>query len=320
MSKLASKVVAQAQAWLGKKASDGTHKEIVDIYNAHKPLARGYKVKYTDYWCATFVSAVAIKLGYTDIIPTECGCGQMITLLQQKGCWVENDAHTPKAGDIIFYDWDDNGNGDCTGWPEHVGYVEKVSGNTITVIEGNYNNAVKRRTLTVNGKNIRGYGVPKYDAEPVVNTKPQTTAKSLDEWAKEVIDLKHGKGHATREASLKKAGCTYAYATVRARVNELLKGNSSSSAATPATKPAATPTSNKVDSARSFSNSVAKKYTTTSALNLRTGAGTGKSKITVIPKGATVQCYGYYTTVSGVKWLLVKYGSYTGFCCKTYLK
>lgn len=178
MAKYASKVVAQALAWLGKNEKDGSHKEIIDIYNAHKPLARGYKVKckangdgVNDAWCATTVSAVAIKLGYTDIIPTECSCNEMIKLFKKLGVWVENDSITPNPGDIIFYDWEDNGVGDNTGSANHTGIVEKVVGGTITVIEGNYGNAVKRRTLKVNGKYIRGYGMPKYDAEPAKVTK-----------------------------------------------------------------------------------------------------------------------------------------------------
>lgn len=158
-----SSVVNQAKAWLGKKESNGSHKEIIDIYNDHKPLARGYKMKYTDSWCAAFVSAVAIKCGYTAIIPTECGCEQMIELFKGLGEWQENDAYKPSAGDVIFYDWDDSGSGDNTGWTDHVGIVEKVSGNTITVIEGNKGDAVARRTIQVNGVTIRGYGVPKYD-------------------------------------------------------------------------------------------------------------------------------------------------------------
>ena len=60
----------------------------------------------------------------------------------------------------------DSGKGDNTGRPDHVGGVEKVSGDTITVIEGNYSNSAKRRTLPVNGRYIRGYIVPKYDSEP----------------------------------------------------------------------------------------------------------------------------------------------------------
>lgn len=182
MGKYASKIVKQAQAWVGKKESNGTHKEIIDVYNSHKPLARGYKVKYTDEWCSTFVSAVAIKCGYTDIIPTECGCEKHVQLFKKIGAWVENENRVAKAGDIIFYDWDDKGVGDDKGNADHVGIVEKVEGNTITVIEGNLNEAVARRKIKVNARYIRGYGVPKYDKEPA--KKPAKTysngAKSFD--------------------------------------------------------------------------------------------------------------------------------------------
>lgn len=180
MGKYASKVLEQSKEWLGKKESDGSHKAIIDIYNAHSPLARGYKVKYTDSWCATFVSAVAIKLGYTDIMPLECSCGQMITLAQNMGIWVENDAYTPKAADIILYDWDDNGSGDNKGWADHIGIVEKVANGVITVIEGNLNDAVARRTIAVNGKTIRGYIVPKYDAEPTNNKEDVKTVRYFE--------------------------------------------------------------------------------------------------------------------------------------------
>ncbi|MBO5000567.1 MAG: peptidoglycan-binding protein, partial [Bacteroidaceae bacterium] len=155
-----------------------------DVYNSHKPLARGYAVKYTDAWCSTFVSAVAIKLGYTDIIPTECGCEKHVALFKEIGCWVENENRTPSAGDIIFYDWQDNGVGDDKGNADHVGIVEKVSGSTITVIEGNYSDSVKRRTLKVNGKNIRGYGVPKYDKEPEA---VETKSTAVLNWQKAAI-------------------------------------------------------------------------------------------------------------------------------------
>lgn len=157
-------IVDQAKSWLGSKESDGTHKKIIDVYNGHKPKARGYTVKYTDAWCATFVSACAIECGYTAIIPTECGCNQMIALFKKLGRWKENDAYRPSPGDIIFYDWNDRGIGDNTGASEHVGIVEKVNDNAVTVIEGNYDNSVKRRYLAVNARCIRGYGVPKYDA------------------------------------------------------------------------------------------------------------------------------------------------------------
>ena len=159
---LRNKVVQTARGYLGSNEADGSHRKIIDGYNAHKPLARGYLVKYTDAWCATFVSFVGIVCGLTDIMPTECGCGAMIELYKKKGRWKENDAYRPQPADIIMYDWDDNGAGDCTGYPEHVGLVEAVDGNTITVIEGNMSDKVGERKLQVNGRYIRGYCLPDY--------------------------------------------------------------------------------------------------------------------------------------------------------------
>lgn len=182
MAKTANTILGIARGWLGCKESDGSHKKIIDVYNSHKPLARGYKVKYTDSWCATFVSACAIKAGYTNIIPLECSCNKMIEKFQKMGRWTEDDAHVPHLGDVIFYDWQDSGKGDNKGSSDHVGIVEKVEGSTITVIEGNKNDAVGRRKLQINGRYIRGYGLPKYDAN-ATNTsttpsKPQANTSN----------------------------------------------------------------------------------------------------------------------------------------------
>ena len=168
-------IVTIAQGWLGCKESNGTHKKIIDTYNAHKPLARGYKVKYTDDWCSTFASAVAIKAGLTDIIPTECGCEKHINLFQKLGRWQEKDDYTPATGDYIFYDWQDSVAGDNKGYSDHVGIVVSVSGSTIKVIEGNYNNQVGYRTIKVNAKGIRGYGIPNYASKATVETVPVST-------------------------------------------------------------------------------------------------------------------------------------------------
>ena len=50
-----------------------------------------------------------------------------------------------------------------------------------------------------------------------------STKKTLNDWAKEVVNGKHGNGAANRTVSLKKAGCPYTYKEVQARVNELSK-------------------------------------------------------------------------------------------------
>lgn len=168
-----SKVVEIAKGWLGCKESDGSHKKIIDTYNACNPLPRSYAVKYTDAWCATFASAVGIKAGLTDIIPRECSCNQFIQLAKNMGIWVENDAHTPSAGDMILYDWDDNGVGDNTGSADHIGIVVSVSGGVIKVIEGNKSNAVGYRDLAVNGKYIRGFVTPKYSSKATKEEAPK---------------------------------------------------------------------------------------------------------------------------------------------------
>ena len=176
MSCARSKIVSLAQEWVGLNEADGSHKKIIDIYNSQKPLPRGYAVKYTDAWCATTVSALAIACGATDIIPTECSCTKLIELAKAKGIWVEADNYTPAPGDLLLYDWGDNGNGDNTGNPDHIGVCEYVVGDSITVIEGNFKNAVGRRLIKVNGKYIRGYITPHYADEPVKATKTETTS------------------------------------------------------------------------------------------------------------------------------------------------
>ena len=213
MSKTASEILKVAKSWLGKNEIDGSFKYIIDLYNAHKPLARNYTVQYDDEWCATTISALSIYCGYTDIIPTECGCQKMIDLFTKLGCWIENENRVPNPGDIIFYDWGDSGKGDNKGWADHVGIVEKVANNTITTIEGNLNRAVSRNKIAVNSRYIRGYAVPKYDKEPV------KVSKTVKEVAQEVLDGKWGNG-STRKSKLIAAG--YDYAEVQSMVNQLL--------------------------------------------------------------------------------------------------
>lgn len=166
---LRDKVIETAEAWMGAVEGSAKHKEIIDLYNAHKPLARGYAVKYTDEWCATFVSAVAIRCGLTNIMPTECGCEQMINLYRGLGSFVESDNYKPQRGDVIFYDWQDSGSGENMGYADHVGFVVDVSDGVIHTIEGNVSNSVGYRSVAVDGRYIRGFAVPDYwvVADPV---------------------------------------------------------------------------------------------------------------------------------------------------------
>lgn len=155
------RVVAEARKLLGIKEGTAEHKRIVDIYNTMPKLPRGYKLSYNDAWCAATMAYIGIVLGISNVILPECSCSRMIELYKAKGRWMEDDDYVPKPGDLVMYDWDAK-SGPCTGAPDHVGMVEKVEGKTITVIEGNYDNQVKRRVICVEYIKVRGYCLPDY--------------------------------------------------------------------------------------------------------------------------------------------------------------
>ncbi len=155
-------VVSTAEKYLGYNEADGSHKAILDRYNAHTPLAVGYEVQDTDSWCSTFVSAVSIECALTDIFPTECGCQRHIELFRALGRWEEDDNAIPLPGDLIFYDWDTRGLGDNTGWSDHVGIVVGTKWPFVKVIEGNKKDMVTYRILPLGHCQIRGYARPDY--------------------------------------------------------------------------------------------------------------------------------------------------------------
>lgn len=161
-TELRQQVVRQAESWLGCREADGSHRAIIDVYNSIDPLPRGYRMSDSDPWCAAFVSAVAQACGLTGILFPECGCEPMIERYRAAGRWMEDDAYVPRAGDLLFYDWQDDGRGDDLGCADHVGLVAGVDGGRITVIEGNCADSVCCQYRQVDGRTIRGYGLPDY--------------------------------------------------------------------------------------------------------------------------------------------------------------
>ena len=137
----AQDVLNVMRSWIGYSEANGKFRQIIDLYNSYLPLARGYAVQYTDEWCDTAVSAAAIQADCVDLIGTECGCEKHIEIFKEKGIWIEDGTIVPLPGDIILYNWDCQAQPN-DGYSDHIGYVESVSGQMITVMEGNYNEAV----------------------------------------------------------------------------------------------------------------------------------------------------------------------------------
>ena len=161
-SAIRERVVDEARKLIGIREGSAEHKAIIDAYNTRlSKLPRGYKVSYTDAWCAVTISYIGIMLMISHVILPECSCGKMIELYRQQGRWEERDDYVPRPSDLVMYDWDAQ-RGECLGAPNHVGMVESVNGKTITVIEGNYDNQVKRREICVEYIKVRGYCLPDY--------------------------------------------------------------------------------------------------------------------------------------------------------------
>ena len=158
--------------------NSNAHTDVVNTYNSHKPLALGYTLSMYNAWCDATVSAAFIKANAVDLIGgTECGVERHTKLFKAAGIWNEDGNITPKAGDIIVFNWDDDTQPN-DGFSDHIGIVEAVTGKTITTIEGNSNNAVRRCYYTVGDGNIRGYARPKYGAETKKDQSSPETAES----------------------------------------------------------------------------------------------------------------------------------------------
>lgn len=198
MGVTAKQVVDVMNGWIGLSRAKGTHRPIIDLYNSHKPLARGYEVSYSDAYCDTTVSAAFIKLGATDLIGgTECGVDEHINLFKKAGIWKEDGTITPKVGDIVCYNWDDATQPN-DGYADHIGVVASVnkSAKTFVVTEGNMNGGVVgQRTVKVGWGYIRGFARPKYaKAENTTSeaTKPQESQNTSSQTASKTYTVKSG--------------------------------------------------------------------------------------------------------------------------------
>lgn len=203
---MAQSLVKIAQSYLGVRQGDAKHKDLINKYNAVKPLPVGYAMKEKDDWCAAFITVIADQANYSKYIGRECGVHRFTQIFKKKNIW--RGVKKPKSGDIVVFDWRKNS------WMDHIGLVEKFSNNKITVIEGNTSRSVARRTYNWNDWRVAGYARPNY---PVNSSKG---SKKIDDLAREVIAGKWGNGK-ERSKKLRESG--YNAELVQKEVNKQLK-------------------------------------------------------------------------------------------------
>lgn len=230
--------VETAKKYLGYNEDDGSYMVILNTYNNGLSKAvsrwgtRNVKMWSTAHWCSCYVSAMAMLAGCDDIVPIEISCYYHRVIAERNGIWVESDAYVPTAGDLIIYDWDDNGVGDNRGGEDHIGIVVACDGKTISTIEGNtsghgsgeaYKGKVSYHSRPVNGRYIRGFIVPKgwTDDNTQAVTHKEVTEEEAKRIAQEVWDGKWGNGE-DRKRRLEQSG--YNYSVIQAIVNAMAKG------------------------------------------------------------------------------------------------
>lgn len=322
------KVVSLIKSWIGKNEKDGSYRTIIDIYNSLSDdindFPRKIKMQYGWAWCAATWSALAIKLNYTEIMPIEISCTRLIEKAMSMGIWVENDSYVPSGGDGIIYDWQDSGNGDCKGQPDHIGTVVDVykDAGYMVVAEGNYSDAVKYRTISLNGKYIRGFITPRYTddniVEPDIKDMPNG-AITIESLARECISGRYGNYPARKtyiDRIISENHLKFLYEDVRNKINSILSPNK-----VPAEKASVVATC----SAKCFDSKLAGIYETTAkdGLNIRNDAGTNKKSLAKLRYRTSVRCYGFYNVFNNAKWYYVTANQdgimYQGFVHSAYL-
>ena len=147
----------------GRAFTSGGNQAIVEVAltqlgnEGGQPYWSWYGFEGRVEWCACFVSWCADQCGYIEsgIIPKFAGCVDGANWFKGNGQWQDRN-YEPQAGNIIFFDWEGDGETD------HVGIVEKCENGVVYTVEGNSGDACRQNQYTAGSSSIYGYGVPAY--------------------------------------------------------------------------------------------------------------------------------------------------------------
>ena len=118
---------------------------------------------YRDNWSAQFADFCLSYAGVpTSAVPQNSDCSAWN--------YTNPDGYTPKTGDLLLLDTDNNGNAD------HAGIVTTADDSTLTAIVGDADKAVRNNTYNIGSENIKGYvSIPENPALADDNNEEETT-------------------------------------------------------------------------------------------------------------------------------------------------
>ena len=191
---------------------DNAGKEkLINYYNANcfqlVDSNRRYMMRSNDEWCMMFCSVVGHKAGYSkDNFPYEVSVYYAVQKAREQGLYTA-DKSGLRLGDMVIYDWG------YRGGYNHVGFITEITDGYLKVIEGNYSNTVKIRTVKRSSKALQGFILlDRLDPE----TEIKTDSVDYDKLVSDVLKGLYGNGD-ERIRNLGKH-----YSEVQRRINELL--------------------------------------------------------------------------------------------------
>ena len=195
-------MINTARQYLG--INEFQKQKLMDYYNSKiYPLIdndRKYKIQPNDNWCAMFCSVIAHKIGLTkDNFPFEVSVFYMTRNAKRMGIFT-TDLNKAQVNDLVVYDWK------ADGTLNHVGILQEIGKDYIKVLEGNYSNTVKVRTVKMPNSEVYGY----------IKLNIGNDA-DIEQLARNVINGAYGYGEDRKKA----LGVNYE--AVQKRVNEILK-------------------------------------------------------------------------------------------------
>ena len=136
-----------------------------------------YGIPYGD-WCAMFVSFCLHYAGISDKeYPYDCGTTTWVRNLEDRGLFSLASEYSPMPGDLVFFDWEQDG------LTDHVGLVYGVdeNDNYLLTIEGNHTRTVQTFEYALTDPQIMGYGILKYVEMPEEEEPEEAETSELTE-------------------------------------------------------------------------------------------------------------------------------------------